>query len=54
MQDFNQLVSNLVSVRNAKGETIDEAAVIEKFKVLPEMFRDYLALVGDQVGGWLA
>eukprot|EP00241_Pyramimonas_parkeae_P017542 CAMPEP_0114314542 /NCGR_PEP_ID=MMETSP0059-20121206/21862_1 /TAXON_ID=36894 /ORGANISM="Pyramimonas parkeae, Strain CCMP726" /LENGTH=953 /DNA_ID=CAMNT_0001439687 /DNA_START=645 /DNA_END=3506 /DNA_ORIENTATION=- len=47
-KDFNQLVSNLVSVRNAKGETIDEAAVIEKFKVLPEMFRDYLALVGDQ------
>jgi 5'-3' exonuclease len=49
-KDLLQLVNDVagVSVVSLKtGQLIDEAAVLEKFKVTPAQMRDYLTLVGD-------
>jgi 5'-3' exonuclease len=49
-KDLLQLVNDDtgVSVLSLKtGQLIDEAAVLEKFKITPAQMRDYLTLVGD-------
>jgi DNA polymerase-1 len=47
-KDFAQLVSPKIKLINTMSNTIlDEAGVVNKFKVKPEQIIDYLALIGD-------
>ena len=47
-KDFAQLVGPHVSLLDdAKGRTMDEAGVVEKFGVRPDQIVDWLALLGD-------
>jgi DNA polymerase-1 len=49
-KDLAQLVNGKVTLVNTmSNETLDRAAVIEKFGVPPERIIDYLSLVGDAV-----
>ncbi len=49
-KDILQLVGErLVVVNPISGEVFDRKRVLEKFGVLPEKLKDYLALVGDKV-----
>ncbi|RLJ68311.1 DNA polymerase I [Sulfurisoma sediminicola] len=51
-KDLTQLVDDHVRLVNTmSNETLDAAAVLEKFGVPPERIVDYLALVGDAVDG---
>jgi len=48
-KDMTQLVCKNVSVVNTmSGELLDEAGVLKKFGVGPELITDYLALIGDK------
>jgi 5'-3' exonuclease len=53
-KDLAQCVqgSKVVQLIRRTGVTMDEAAVIAKFGVLPESIPDYLALVGDSADGY--
>jgi len=47
-KDFAQLVGPHISLLDdAKGRTMDEAGVVEKFGVRPDQIVDWLALLGD-------
>ncbi len=47
-KDLLQLVNDRVTAKSlTNGAILDEAAVIEKFKVRPDQMLDYLSLVGD-------
>ncbi|MFN4319522.1 MAG: 5'-3' exonuclease H3TH domain-containing protein [Aquificaceae bacterium] len=49
-KDVMQLIGDrLVVVNPISGEVFDKKKVLEKFGVLPERLKDYLALVGDKV-----
>lgn len=49
-KDMAQLVNPLVSLHNTMTETrMDEAGVVEKFGLPPQLIIDYLALMGDKV-----
>src|SRR5512138_3731314 len=53
-KDLAQLVSGqrVVCLDRRREITIDEAAVVEKFGVLPESIPDWLGLVGDSADGF--
>jgi DNA polymerase-1 len=49
-KDMAQLVSPAVTLVNTmSNETLDEAGVVKKFGVSPELFLDYLTLIGDAI-----
>ena len=49
-KDMAQLVSPAVTLVNTmSNETLDEAGVEKKFGVKPELFLDYLTLIGDAI-----
>jgi len=49
-KDMAQLVNPLVSLHNTMTETrMDEAGVLEKFGLPPQLIIDFLALMGDKV-----
>ena len=53
-KDLAQCVrgSRVVQLNRRTGVTLDEAAVVRKFGVLPESIPDFLALVGDAADGY--
>lgn len=47
-KDFAQVVDSNISLFNtATDEMLDENGVLEKYKIKPNQFADYLALIGD-------
>lgn len=53
-KDLAQCVSGsrIVQLNRRTGTFLDEAAIVQKFGVLPESIPDYLALVGDSADGY--
>lgn len=53
-KDLSQCVvgSRVVQLDRRREVTRDEAGVVEKFGVMPESIRDYLAVVGDSADGF--
>jgi 5'-3' exonuclease len=53
-KDLAQCVrgTRVVQLNRRTRQTMDEAAIVQKFGVLPESIPDYLALVGDSADGY--